>query len=692
MGSRLDKSKVINSALELLNEVGIEGLTTRKLAQKLGVEQPTLYWHVKNKRALLDALAIEMLDRHHTHFCPLEGESWQDFLRNNAKSFRCALLSHRDGAKVHLGTRPTEKQYETLENQLAFLCQQGFSLENALYALSAVGHFTLGCVLEDQEHQVAKEERETPTTDSMPPLLRQAIELFDHQGAEPAFLFGLELIICGLEKQLKCESGGPKKKRKGSGATNFSLLKQAGDVEENPGPMVSKGEELFTGVVPILVELDGDVNGHKFSVSGEGEGDATYGKLTLKFICTTGKLPVPWPTLVTTLTYGVQCFSRYPDHMKQHDFFKSAMPEGYVQERTIFFKDDGNYKTRAEVKFEGDTLVNRIELKGIDFKEDGNILGHKLEYNYNSHNVYIMADKQKNGIKVNFKIRHNIEDGSVQLADHYQQNTPIGDGPVLLPDNHYLSTQSALSKDPNEKRDHMVLLEFVTAAGITLGMDELYKEGRGSLLTCGDVEENPGPMTEYKPTVRLATRDDVPRAVRTLAAAFADYPATRHTVDPDRHIERVTELQELFLTRVGLDIGKVWVADDGAAVAVWTTPESVEAGAVFAEIGPRMAELSGSRLAAQQQMEGLLAPHRPKEPAWFLATVGVSPDHQGKGLGSAVVLPGVEAAERAGVPAFLETSAPRNLPFYERLGFTVTADVEVPEGPRTWCMTRKPGA
>lgn len=207
--SRLDKSKVINGALELLNGVGIEGLTTRKLAQKLGVEQPTLYWHVKNKRALLDALPIEMLDRHHTHFCPLEGESWQDFLRNNAKSYRCALLSHRDGAKVHLGTRPTEKQYETLENQLAFLCQQGFSLENALYALSAVGHFTLGCVLEEQEHQVAKEERETPTTDSMPPLLRQAIELFDRQGAEPAFLFGLELIICGLEKQLKCESGGP---------------------------------------------------------------------------------------------------------------------------------------------------------------------------------------------------------------------------------------------------------------------------------------------------------------------------------------------------------------------------------------------------------------------------------------------------------------------------------------------------
>uniref|UniRef100_UPI003D81C5E7 nowGFP crystallized in Space Group C2 n=1 Tax=Aequorea victoria TaxID=6100 RepID=UPI003D81C5E7 len=242
--------------------------------------------------------------------------------------------------------------------------------------------------------------------------------------------------------------------------------------------MVSKGEKLFTGVVPILVELDGDVNGHKFSVSGEGEGDATYGKMSLKFICTTGKLPVPWPTLKTTLTWGtwgMQCFARYPDHMKQHDFFKSAMPEGYVQERTIFFKDDGNYKTRAEVKFEGDTLVNRIELKGVDFKEDGNILGHKLEYNAISGNANITADKQKNGIKAYFTIRHDVEDGSVLLADHYQQNTPIGDGPVLLPDNHYLSTQSKQSKDPNEKRDHMVLLEFVTAAGIPLGADELYK-------------------------------------------------------------------------------------------------------------------------------------------------------------------------------------------------------------------------
>ncbi|MBX9265054.1 tetracycline resistance transcriptional repressor TetR(D), partial [Klebsiella pneumoniae] len=65
--ARLNRESVIDAALELLNETGIDGLTTRKLAQKLGIEQPTLYWHVKNKRALLDALAVEILARHHDY-------------------------------------------------------------------------------------------------------------------------------------------------------------------------------------------------------------------------------------------------------------------------------------------------------------------------------------------------------------------------------------------------------------------------------------------------------------------------------------------------------------------------------------------------------------------------------------------------------------------------------------------------
>ncbi|WP_431955379.1 GNAT family N-acetyltransferase [Nocardia lijiangensis] len=193
-------------------------------------------------------------------------------------------------------------------------------------------------------------------------------------------------------------------------------------------------------------------------------------------------------------------------------------------------------------------------------------------------------------------------------------------------------------------------------------------------------------------TVRPATVSDIPSAAHTLGRAFADYAWTRHTIDARDHDQRVRGMQELFLTHIGLPHGRVWVAGESTAVAVWTTP-ATEAGSVFAELAPRFAQLAGDRAAAYAAAEAALAPHRPTEPVWFLGTVGVDPDIQGRGLGAAVIRPGLEAAERAGVPAFLETSEERNVGFYERLGFRVTAAVDLPDGgPTTWAMLRDPGA
>jgi GNAT superfamily N-acetyltransferase len=189
-------------------------------------------------------------------------------------------------------------------------------------------------------------------------------------------------------------------------------------------------------------------------------------------------------------------------------------------------------------------------------------------------------------------------------------------------------------------------------------------------------------------TVRLATQLDVPRAADTLGTAFADYPWLRHTVAHDRHEERVRELQRLFVEHVGLAHGRVWVADDGDAVAVWTHP-GTDVAAAFGAIAPRIGELAGDRAEFAARAEAALAPHRPTEPVWFLGTVGVRPEVQGKGLGREIVRPGLLAAEEAGVPAFLETSDERNVRFYQRLGFVITAEVAIPDdGPTTWCMRR----
>nr|QWP89223.1 Nucleoid occlusion factor SlmA [Escherichia coli] len=116
--TKLQPNTVIRAALDLLNEVGVDGLTTRKLAERLGVQQPALYWHFRNKRALLDALAEAMLAENHTHSVPRADDDWRSFLIGNARSFRQALLAYRDGARIHAGTRPGAPQMETADAQL----------------------------------------------------------------------------------------------------------------------------------------------------------------------------------------------------------------------------------------------------------------------------------------------------------------------------------------------------------------------------------------------------------------------------------------------------------------------------------------------------------------------------------------------------------------------------------------------
>lgn len=198
------------------------------------------------------------------------------------------------------------------------------------------------------------------------------------------------------------------------------------------------------------------------------------------------------------------------------------------------------------------------------------------------------------------------------------------------------------------------------------------------------------PRPAAAPVVRPIADSDVPAAVDTLAAAFADYPFTRHVIAAAGHLARIRRYQELCLTRVGMVHGRVWVADGGRAVAVWGVP-GADPSPAFAELSPVLAELSGDRAAAAEAADRAMAPHRPQEPGWFLETVATAPELQGKGLGRAVLAPGLREAERAGRPAFLETSDEANVGFYRRLGFAVTAEVPLPDGgPRTWCMRRDP--
>ncbi len=81
----------------------------------------------------------------------------------------------------------------------------------------------------------------------------------------------------------------------------------------------------------------------------------------------------------------------------------------------------------------------------------------------------------------------------------------------------------------------------------------------------------------------------------------------------------------------------------------------------------------------------------PKEPHWYLATLGTAPERQGQGVGAALLQPVLDRADEDGMPAYLESSKERNVPFYARFGFEVVEELHSKaSGPPMWRMWREP--
>ncbi|OKO99363.1 GNAT family N-acetyltransferase [Xenorhabdus eapokensis] len=180
------------------------------------------------------------------------------------------------------------------------------------------------------------------------------------------------------------------------------------------------------------------------------------------------------------------------------------------------------------------------------------------------------------------------------------------------------------------------------------------------------------------------------RCVQTLTRAFDGYSLMRHFLAEDDHQQRIRRYQETFLRKVGMTVGHVWATDDGAAVSIWTSPDIEDAEATFAPLSIEFGKIAGTREKVMRASESIMAKERPNFPCWFLGAVAVDPDYQGKGLGRAVIEPGLERAEREGFPVFLETSDDKNVRIYERLGFEVTAAYQLPlGGPMTYAMIKR---
>jgi TetR/AcrR family tetracycline transcriptional repressor len=203
----IDRDRIVEEAMVLLNEVGIDKLTTRKLAERLGVQQPALYWHFKNKSALLDAINSAMLARYHTHRLPAPGENWVDFTLATARSMRRTLLAVRDGARIAAGTRPSTADFGDAERQLQLYVDAGFSAEEALHISISVARYVVGYVLEEQGERERMDEEAGQDGDidaelSPFPLLKEAFHSLEKAGSintEQAFERGLGYMVEGMK-------------------------------------------------------------------------------------------------------------------------------------------------------------------------------------------------------------------------------------------------------------------------------------------------------------------------------------------------------------------------------------------------------------------------------------------------------------------------------------------------------------
>ncbi|MFI9385418.1 TetR family transcriptional regulator [Kutzneria sp. NPDC052558] len=178
MTSRRDE--VLAAALDLLDEVGLDALTTRRLAEKLGVRPGALYRHFDSKRSLLGAMVARLtVDAEPDGELP---EDWAGLLRYAAMGARATMLTRRDGARLvatYLAPA-SETAQQFWDRMIGSLAAAGIPESDAIVAVDTVFAYVNGFAIEEQARDGFPAEPE-----------RRALR-------DKTFQAGLDLIIAGI--------------------------------------------------------------------------------------------------------------------------------------------------------------------------------------------------------------------------------------------------------------------------------------------------------------------------------------------------------------------------------------------------------------------------------------------------------------------------------------------------------------
>jgi TetR/AcrR family tetracycline transcriptional repressor len=207
----LDQTDVVRAALELLDEVGLDGLTMRRLAGRLGVKAASLYRHVRDKDELLVLLADV-----------ISGEipvirsvgTWRDQLTEMAWNVRRGLLAHRDAARLLAITAPFgPRRLRHIESVLRILRTAGLSRRDAAQAAYHCNNFVTEFVADESRLEAfaaapglsrrklfaqARKHFKSLPPDEYPTIVELADDL-SHDDSDGLFEFGLKMWLRAIE-------------------------------------------------------------------------------------------------------------------------------------------------------------------------------------------------------------------------------------------------------------------------------------------------------------------------------------------------------------------------------------------------------------------------------------------------------------------------------------------------------------
>jgi ribosomal protein S18 acetylase RimI-like enzyme len=197
-------------------------------------------------------------------------------------------------------------------------------------------------------------------------------------------------------------------------------------------------------------------------------------------------------------------------------------------------------------------------------------------------------------------------------------------------------------------------------------------------------------------TIRSATAADKAKLADALASAFAEDPLFGWMAGstPNKPLE--PKLRILFTTFLKFDLGRsdhlVFTDEDGMGGAIWKHPNQWKMpNGDMVRAFPSMLRAFGAKAPRMISAISAIEKVHPKEEHYYLEVLGTRQDMQSKGVGSAVIRHMLDRCDAEGLPAYLESSNVRNVPFYARHGFEATGEIAVGKGaPTVTAMWRDP--